>query len=83
MNIFLTCIYNVENYYNVKDVYLNSHTREDIPAELKNIKMQIIDYERVLKFINSLHWFNVSSKNVNNIKDRILNINKQIDDNII
>jgi 5'-3' exonuclease len=72
-----------ENYYQVKDVYLTSINRENIPSNMFNIKMKYIEFDTFALFLKSLDWFDTSFNNLKNIKHEIDKINDKIIDDIL
>jgi flap endonuclease-1 len=68
-----------ENYYRVKDIYLNSYKKEHISDNLYNIKMKKINLSNVLSFASRMNWFNTSSVNTESIRNDIAIINNMID----
>jgi 5'-3' exonuclease len=67
-----------ESYQLVKNVYLNSCDRENIPDELFNISINLIDFEKLIQFLKKMDWFDQSHKNIKKIKDDIHHINEII-----
>ena len=70
-----------ENYYNVKDIYLNSHVKEIIPTNIKNIKMKHIITSDILMFLKEIQFLKKFSKRKKKIKDDLYFINILIDNN--
>jgi 5'-3' exonuclease len=72
-----------ENYHDVKQIYLNSWHNENIPHKLKNIKMNLLDYDKIIIFLKNIQRFDISNKNLTLIKKDIENINQLILNNVI
>jgi hypothetical protein len=68
-----------DQYYQVKDIYLNSCDREHIPDNLTNIKMQKINFDNLTTFLKRLTWFDTSKRNLKSIENDIRYINNKID----
>jgi 5'-3' exonuclease len=72
-----------DNYYYVKDIYLNSCNREYVPDDLINFKMNKINLNNLTIFLKHLKWFDTSDQNLKIIEKHIHFINNKIDDNEI
>ena len=70
-----------ENYYNVKDIYLNSHVKEIISPSIKNIKLHHIMVSDIIMFLKEMRFLKKISKRKKKIKDDIYFINILIDNN--
>lgn len=68
-----------ENYYRVKDIYINSYKKEYIPRYFYNIKMERINLSDVISFVRKVNWFNTPFINSESIKYDITKINNMID----
>ena len=68
-----------DNYYQVKDIYLKSSDRENIPDRLTDIKMKKINFENLTVFLKNMKWFNTSKKNLRSIENIIRDVNQKID----
>lgn len=72
-----------EHYYQVKDIYLQSSGREEIPNELFDIKMKTINVTELIEFLKKIKWFDTSLKSIRSIEHDIHNINNLIEINNI
>ncbi len=72
-----------EHYYQVKDIYLNSFKKENIPLRLYNLKLNHINYDELVSFLKKIKWFDISCTNLNMIQNEIYKINRMIDDDLM